>query len=65
MALITTTLGMREANELHRLTGTDEDAKGVYDWVEYRELEGGPVIHRSVHVKLKQVAAEGVAAVIT
>jgi len=61
--VITTTLGDRDETTLHKTTGVVDNENEYTEWVEYREYEGGEIIHRSVHVRLKKPAvfAEGVA----
>ncbi len=51
--MITTTLGDRDETTLHKTEGVVDNANEHTTWVEYREHEGGEIIHRSAHVRLK------------
>lgn len=52
--MITTTLGLRDESTLHKTEGAVDNENEYTTWVEYREREGGEIIHRSVHVTLKR-----------
>ena len=54
--MITTTLGMRDEATLHKTDGVVDNDIEYTTWVEYRLHEGGEIIHRSVHVRLKKPA---------
>ncbi len=61
--MITTTKGDMDESLLHKSVGSTESDKEIISWVEYRLDD--ELVHRSVHVLLKQnVAADGVAAAI-
>jgi hypothetical protein len=52
--MITTTLGDREESTLVKSEGVIDNANEFTRWVEYRETADGEIIHRSVHVHLKE-----------
>jgi hypothetical protein len=54
VALITTTLGELEESTLIKTEGLVDNDHETTRWVEYRQTPDGEVIHRSVHVALKQ-----------
>jgi hypothetical protein len=54
MALIHTTLGDLDESTLIKTEGELDNDHELTRWVEYRQTEDGEVIHRSVHVHLKQ-----------
>jgi hypothetical protein len=59
--MITTTKGEMDEALLAKSEGSTESDKEIISWVEYRLDD--ELVHRSVHVVLKQnVAADGVAA---
>ena len=61
--MITTTKGDMDESLLQKFVGSTESDKEIISWVEYRLDD--ELVHRSVHVVLKQsVAADGVAAAI-
>jgi hypothetical protein len=61
--MITTTKGDMDESLLYKSVGSTESDKEIISWVEYRLDD--ELVHRSVHVVLKQnVAADGVAAAI-
>lgn len=61
--MITTTKGEMDESLLVKSEGKTENDKEIISWVEYRLDD--ELVHRSVHVVLKQnVAADGVAAAI-
>ena len=61
--MIITTKGDMDESLLHKSVGSTESDKEIISWVEYRLDD--ELVHRSVHVVLKQnVAADGVAAAI-
>jgi hypothetical protein len=61
--MITTTKGDMDESLLQKSVGSTESDKEIISWVEYRLDD--ELVHRSVHVVLKQnVAADGVAAAI-
>jgi hypothetical protein len=61
--MITTTKGEMDEALLAKSEGSTESDKEIISWVEYRLDD--ELVHRSVHVVLKQnVAADGVAAAI-
>jgi hypothetical protein len=61
--MITTTKGEMDEALLAKSEGSTESDKEIISWVEYRLDD--ELVHRSVHVLLKQnVAADGVAAAI-
>lgn len=61
--MITTTKGNMDESLLQKSVGSTESDKEIISWVEYRLDD--ELVHRSVHVVLKQnVAADGVAAAI-
>ena len=63
MALIITTKGEMDESLLEKREGSVEDNNEYTTWVEYW-LEG-ELVHRSVHVQLKQnVLADGMAAML-
>lgn len=57
--MITTTLGDKDEALLHKTEGGVDNELECTKWVEYREREGGEIIHRSVHVHLKKPWVEG------
>jgi hypothetical protein len=61
--MITTTKGNMDESLLQKSVGSTESDKEIISWVEYRLDD--ELVHRSVHVVLKQnVAADGLAAAI-
>jgi len=61
--MITTTKGEMDEALLAKSEGSTESDKEIISWVEYRLDD--ELVHRSVHVVLKQnVATDGVAAAI-
>jgi len=61
--MITTTKGEMDESLLKKSEGSTESDREIISWVEYRLDD--ELVHRSVHVVLKQsVAADGVAAAI-
>jgi hypothetical protein len=61
--MITTTKGDMDESLLQKSVGSTESDKEIISWVEYRLDD--ELVHRSVHVVLKQnVAADGFAAAI-
>lgn len=54
MPLIPTTIGDRPPSALHMAEGVVENDNEYTEWVEFRQSEGGEIIHRSAHVRLKQ-----------
>ena len=61
MGMITTTKGMMEADTLRRNVETFEDDNELTQAVEY--YDGDELVHRSVHVQLKEsIACEAIAA---
>ena len=59
--MITTTKGNMDESLLQKSVGSTESDKEIISWVEYRLDD--ELVHRSVHVVLKQnVAADGLAA---
>ena len=63
MALITTTKGDMDESLLEKKEGSIDNSNEYTTWVEYW-LEG-ELVHRSVHVQLKQnVLADGIAAML-
>jgi hypothetical protein len=61
--MITTIKGDMDEFLLQKSVGSTESDKEIISWVEYRLDD--ELVHRSVHVLLKQnVAADGVAAAI-
>jgi hypothetical protein len=61
--MITTTKGDMDESLLQKSVGSTESDKEIISWVEYRLDD--ELVHRSVHVVLKQsVAADGVASAI-
>jgi hypothetical protein len=61
--MITTTKGDMDESLLQKSVGSTESDKEIISWVEYRLDD--ELVHRSVHVVLKQnVAADGLAAAI-
>lgn len=61
--MITTTKGEMDESLLVKSEGSTESDRETISWVEYRLDD--ELVHRSVHVVLKQnVAADGVAAAI-
>lgn len=61
--MITTTKGDMDESLLQKSEGSLENDKEIISWVEYRLDD--ELVHRSVHVVLKQnVATDGVAAAI-
>lgn len=54
MPLIPTTIGDRPPSALHMAEGVVENDNEYTEWVEFRQSEGGEIIHRSVHVRLKK-----------
>lgn len=55
--------GIEEADEasLVRTLFTDENDNEIAWAIEYRDTEGGPVVHRSAHVHLKRAGVVGTA----
>lgn len=45
--------GLIDESTLHKTVGSNETAEESTTWVEYRQTDDGPVIHRSVHMTLK------------
>jgi hypothetical protein len=63
MALVTTTKGNMDESLLEKREGVVDNENEYTTWVEY--WYEGELVHRSVHVHLKQnVLTEGVAAMI-
>lgn len=63
MALVTTTKGDMDESLLEKREGVVDNENEYTTWVEY--WYEGELVHRSVHVHLKQnVLTEGVAAMI-
>jgi len=61
MGMITTTKGMMEADTLRRNVETFEDDNELTQAVEY--YDGDELVHRSVHVQLKEsISCEAIAA---
>ena len=61
--IVTTTKGEMDDSQLEKREGTVDNDNELTTWVEYW-LEG-ELVHRSVHVQLKQnVLADGVAAML-
>ena len=61
--MITTTKGDMDESLLRKSVGSTESDKEIISWVEYRLDD--ELVHRSVHVVLKQnVVADGLAAAI-
>jgi hypothetical protein len=52
--MITTTLGDRDESTLVKSEGVIDNDNEFTRWVEYRETADGEIIHRSVHVHLKE-----------
>jgi hypothetical protein len=52
--MITTTLGDRDESTLVKSEGVIDNDHEFTRWVEYRETADGDIIHRSVHVHLKE-----------
>jgi hypothetical protein len=52
MSQITTTKGLMDESELRRVDGGIDDDNEDTTWVEY--YLGDELVHRSVHVRLKQ-----------
>ncbi len=58
MALITTTKGLMDEIELEKRTGGIDNDNEITNWTEY--WLAGELVHRSVDVVLKPVAAQSV-----
>ena len=56
MALINTTLGEIDESQLEKRSGRIDNENETTDWVEY--WKDGELVHRSVAVVLKPVAAD-------
>jgi len=52
----------RDESELVKSTGGHENDNEVATWVEYRFPGSDDIVHRSAHVTLKQVFADGMIA---
>lgn len=48
-----------EESDLLKLEGGFEDENEIVKWVQYHLPKDGSMVHRSVHVHLKQVVAHG------
>ena len=59
--MITTTKGMMDESLLEKREGEVDNENEHTQWVEY--WEGEELVHRSVHVQLKQSPAHAVASV--
>jgi hypothetical protein len=59
MALIDTINGFVEESELLKLEGGFETDEEIVKWVQYHLPADGSMVHRSAHVHLKTVFAEG------
>jgi hypothetical protein len=59
MALINTIHGEVEESELLKLEGGFENDEEVVRWVQYHLPADGSMVHRSAHVHLKTVFADG------
>ena len=55
MALITTIYGDMEADDLIRSEGNIDTERETTYWVEYRKPGSDEIIHRSVHMILKEM----------
>ena len=63
MALFTTTKGDMDESLLEKKEGSIDNSNEYTTWVEY--WHEGELVHRSVHVQLKQnVLADGIAAML-
>lgn len=63
MGMITTTKGDMDESLLEKREGSVDNDKEYTTWVEY--WHEGELVHRSVHVQLKQnVLADGIAAML-
>lgn len=51
-----------DESELHKLEGGYENENEVVKWTQYHLRTTGDLVHRSAHVHLKTVAAEGAVA---
>jgi hypothetical protein len=60
--IITTTKGPMDEALLEKRTGRVDDERELTDWVEY--WLNGELVHRSAHVRLRPVAAEGLTGVL-
>lgn len=63
MATITTIYGDLDESLLQKLEGKIDNAIETTTWVEYRQAGSDEIIHRSVHVTLKEIPVFGSAAV--
>jgi len=52
--MITTTKGMMDETLLDKKEGFEENDEGTIHWIEYREKGEDEIIHRSVHIELKE-----------
>lgn len=59
MALINTIHGQMDESALLKLEGGFEDENEVVKWVQYHLPADGSMVHRSAHVHLKTVFADG------
>lgn len=59
MALINTIHGPTEESELLKLEGGFENDDEIVRWVQYHLTTDGSMVHRSAHVHLKKVVADG------
>ena len=55
MSLITTIYGDMEETLLEKKTGSVDTAAEYTTWVEYRVLGKEEIVHRSVHMTLKEM----------
>jgi hypothetical protein len=63
MALVTTTKGEMDESLLEKKQGSVDNENELTNWTEY--WLDGELVHRSVHVHLKQnVVADGIAAML-
>ena len=52
--MITTTLGDMDETTLVKSEGIIDNDNEITSWVEYRQHNSNEIIHRSVHVSLKE-----------
>jgi hypothetical protein len=62
MSMITTIYGDIDESELVMATGTIETSAETTTWVEYRKPGSDEIIHRSVHMTLKELPVFATAA---
>ena len=60
MTTITTIYGDTDESELIKTTGSIDNATETTNWVEYRRPGSDEIVHRSVHMILKEVTSSAV-----